>query len=292
MKKIVLSCLITLLLVYGCSDSANDSFVYNGRLDTDLIRISSEVSGKIDSLTLKKGDAVRKDQALIRIDTERANVQLSRQNAQLKELEFNLKALQAQISQVKSKLDFARATLKKTQKMVEKGAATEQQRDELATNVDVLEAQLQAAKTNKGIISAKKEQIEAGIRLTQINIKKATLRSPVDGIIINKFRNQSELVSPGMVIAEVADLSNLEATIYVPLTDLDDLKLGRQVEVKIDGSDKVFAGKILWIASEAEFTPKTILTKETRETLVYAVKVSVENKNGELKIGMPVDVVL
>ncbi len=290
MKKIIILIVSAASIIAGCSSANNGKNIYNGRLDTDIIRLSAQTAGNIDSLKIEEGDPVFKGQLLVKINTDKAEAQMRRQNAQLDELNVNLLTLNAQIKQVKTQLNFAVKTLKKTEKMLIEGAATEQRRDELATQVSVYQAQLEALKSNYQIIASKKAQLAAAMELTEISINDAKIKSPINGIVINKFQYENELVSPGRVVLEVADLSSMEATIYVPLTDLSKIKIGQPVQILADGAEQPFEGKVKWIASESEFTPKTILTKETRTTLVYAVKIAVPNKEGILKIGMPVDV--
>ncbi len=184
---------------------------------------------------------------------------------------INKQKLYLQRKQILADLAFNRDLLAKTERLLVSGAATRQQRNELRTRVSVLNSQ----KAN-----------------LDLQMRDGTIKSPLNGIVLNKFINQGELAAPGSLVVEVADLSELEALIYVPLQKLPEIKLGQKVAINIDGVKSSFPGKVTWIASESEFTPKTILTKETRTTLVYAVKLSVPNKEGNLKIGMPIDVSL
>ncbi len=290
MKNILLSFAVLGISLFSACDSDNERIMYNGRLDNELIRIAAKSAGNIDSLQIEEGESVKKGQKLVVIDTDKAQAQLRRQKAQMEELNVNLITLNAQINQVKAQMKLAKETLAKTEKMLTEGAATEQQRDELQTQVEVYKAQLQALESNHRLIASKKAQIEAAMDLTRLNIADAKMSSPINGVVINKYFEADEFVTPGRVILEISDLSEMEATIYVPLTDLGNLKLNQQADVFIDSREAPFQGRIRWIASEAEFTPKTILTKETRTTLVYAVRLAVENEEDMLKIGMPVDV--
>ncbi|NOX88205.1 MAG: HlyD family efflux transporter periplasmic adaptor subunit [Calditrichaeota bacterium] len=289
---IIISGFALALSFVSCKNGKDSSFAYNGRLDADVLRLSAKVPGTVDSLTVDEGDAVRKGDLLVKINTDRVELQLQQQQAQLSEIETNLQALKAKIRQVKSQLEFNRQTLAKTEKMLQQGAATEQQRDQLATQVKVLQAQLDEIMTNKKLIASKSEQLQAAIKITRLTLRDARVISPINGIVINRFVDRFELAAPGTVLLELADLSSLEATIYVPLTKLNKIKIGEKAQIKVDGTDKTFAAKVKWISSVAEFTPKTILTEETRTTLVYAVKLDVANPDGALKIGMPVEVVL
>ncbi len=288
-KNIVLWTALSFILA-ACSNEKGSGLMYDGRLDTDIIQVSAKIAGTIDSLLVEEGDVVRKNQLLAKIETDRIEAQLKLEDAQLSELQASTQALQAQAEQVKAQLRLAEKTLAKTQKMLKEGAATVQKRDELSTQVEVLRAKMQAIRAQQATLTARKKQLQAKRELTRLNLRDARLLSPIDGLVINKFKNLKEVVQPGVTVLDVADLSTMEAVIYVPLVELDKVKIGQKAALHIDASDRTFEGRVKWIASEAEFTPKTILTRETRETLVYAVKLTVPNPEGILKIGMPVEV--
>lgn len=281
---------IFILLFLSCNNGNEKRIIYNGRVEANIISLSAQVGGILDIVRVDEGDAVRKDQLLFKINTDKVETQLKRQKAQIAELKANMAANDAQIKQVNSQLKLARQTLDKTKKLVNEGAATQQQQDELESKVEVLHAQKESLLTNRNMLKAKNEQLAAAIELTQISINDAEIVSPIDGIVLNRFLDQSELASPGRTLVELADLTSMEVTIYVSLSDLNKVKIGEEVDINVDGLENNLSGTVRWIASEAEFTPKTILTKETRTTLVYAVKIAVDNPDGVLKIGMPVDV--
>ena len=282
---------ILILFIISCDSGNENAIMYNGRVEAEIISLSAQVGGTLDLVAVEEGDAVKKDQLLLKINTDKAEVQLKSQQAQVSELQANLAANAAHIKQINAQFKLAQQTLDKTKKLVSEGAATEQQQDELISKVDVLQAQKEALLINKKMLFAKEQQLAAAMELTRISINDAGILSPIDGIVLNRFLDMGELVTPGRVLVELADLSNMEITIYVASKELSKVKIADEVDIKVDGLDDMLKGTVRWIASESEFTPKTILTEETRTTLVYAVKIAVENPDGVLKIGMPVDVI-
>ncbi|HID39810.1 MAG TPA: HlyD family efflux transporter periplasmic adaptor subunit, partial [Calditrichaeota bacterium] len=291
MRKILFLGMAVFLVLAGCSDNDERGLVYDGRLDADIIQVSAKIAGTIDSLLVEEGDAVQKNQLLAQIETDRIEAQLKIEDAQLGELQANLQAMEAQIRQIRAQLSLAEKMLSKTQNMLKEGAATDQKRDELSTQVDVLQAKLQAIRAQQATLAAKRKQLQAKKELTLLNLRDTRLLSPINGVVVNTFKNAKEVVQPGITVLDVADLSTMEAVIYVPLVELDKVKFGQKATLHIDAGNRTFEGQVKWISSQAEFTPKTILTRETRESLVYAVKLTVPNPEGILKIGMPVEVV-
>jgi HlyD family secretion protein len=133
-------------------------------------------------------------------------------------------------------------------------------------------------------------------RAEQINdqIKRANITNPINGTIITKYAQAGEITSPGKALYKIADLKTITLRAYISGSQLSEIKLGQDVQVRVDkGEDdyKEFTGTITWISDKAEFTPKTIQTKDERANLVYAIKVKVKN-DGYLKIGMYGEVIL
>ncbi len=281
---------LSFIAMFSCGKNNESIRTYDGRLDANITRISAQIGGTVDSLFKDEGDAVQKGQLLLVINQDRILAQLRQQQAGLKELTAGRSVAEARIMEVKAQLDLIRKTWQKTVRMVDQGAATEQSRDELQTKVQVLKSQLEAAKMNLQVLESKKVQLLAAIDQLNLSLQDTRVISPLNGVVINRFIEAGELAAPGLPLFELADLSVLQATVYLPIADLKRIKLGQKAEIHLDGLQKSFPGRIKWISSEAEFTPKTILTKETRTSLVYAVKINVSNPDHILKIGMPVQV--
>ena len=294
MIKITRYILLFAVVLYttACERTDKNRFVYNGRSETDIISLSSQVSGIVENVFFEEGGFVKKGNVLFTVNTDKMESVLKGQQAQKLEIDANLKANRANIKQVDSELKFAMETLEKTKRLVAQGAATRQRQEELQTKVNVLKAKKEMLITNRNQMDAKKKQLSASMEQTKISIRDASIESPIDGVILNQLVNEGELVLSGRRMAEIADLNKMEIIVYVSLADLPEIKIGNHADVRIDGRDSLLQGRIKWIASESEFTPKTILTRETRTSLVYAVKIAVDNKDGILKIGMPVDVII
>ncbi|HHJ52199.1 MAG TPA: HlyD family efflux transporter periplasmic adaptor subunit [Caldithrix abyssi] len=287
--KAVLPLMIVFAFV-ACDFNGRQKAGYDGRLDVTKIRLSAKTGGTVDSLFAAEGDRVQAGQLLAVLESDRLRLQLQSKMSQQEELKHNLDALKAQLEEAEARLNLAQTTLAKTTALLAKGAATDQKKDELETQVKSLRAKKKIIRAQMQSLQAKQKQLAAAIELAKLALKDARIYAPQNGVVVNRFVNEHELAAPGTALFELADLSQMEATVYVPLVDLDEVRVGQQAELTIDGSDQVFKGKVKWISSEAEFTPKTILTKETRTTLVYAVKIDVPNPEGKLKIGMPVQV--
>jgi len=171
-------------------------------------------------------------------------------------------------------------------------AATQQQVEELEGKIQVIESQVLAARISKNAINSELQAMDAQIALAREQWDKCIVTNPVKGTVLEKYAEPHELVMPGKALYKIADLSEMELKVFVSGSQLPHISLGQKVKVFIDEDEKsnrMMEGTISWISSRAEFTPKTIQTKEERVNQVYAVKITVPN-DGSIKIGMPGEV--
>lgn len=264
---------------------------YQGQLESEIIKLSSKAAGEIVSLPAQEGQTLSKNSLIAVLDNRYGQTRIAQNQIQQDALLYQLDAAQSQANQIAVELKLQKDLLQKTSKLYLEGATTEQNNNDLSAKVKVLEYKLQEAKAKQQQLQKEKENLGANLRILNFQEQDTRILSPVQGTILKLYYHQGESVPAGAIVAEVADLSSMEARFYVPIKDLAKIKIGAEISVYLDGTTRR-KGRISWVASEAEFTPKTIYTKETRTTLVYAVKVSIPNQDGSLKIGMPVDISL
>jgi HlyD family secretion protein len=198
--------------------------------------------------------------------------------------------------------DQAKLDLGRLEKLYQSGSITKKQYDDAASKYDLMNAQLSAAKENYAKMrkfsrpedikqaAAKLDQSKAGADLIKKSINDSYVVSPIDGVLVEKYFEAGETVSPMSSLVKVSDLSKLELYIYVTEIELGKIKLGQKAEVTVDAfKDRKFSGIVTYISPEAEFTPKNIQTKDERTKLVFAVKIEIPNPAFDLKSGMPAD---
>jgi HlyD family secretion protein len=172
--------------------------------------------------------------------------------------------------------------------MVKGGAATTKQLDDVEGQMKILSAQIAATESQKIPVRTERETLEIQILQVQDQLERCSMKSPVEGVLLSKFKEEGEMIAPGQALLKMADMRELILRAYVSGEQLSRLKTGQEVRVSYDGAAGVaqVPGTVRWISSQAEFTPKIIQTREERVNLVYAIKVAVAN-DGSLKIGMP-----
>ena len=284
----------------------------SGQFEAVEVVVSSELAGKIIAFNVEEGELLPKDSAVGLVDAEGISLQKEQVEASIQSLNEKtldvspqVRLLEEQLAVQQSKLDNLLHEKQRIENLVKADAATKKQLDDITSQVDIARREMNVtsqqiavqrnnvSSQNRGILS---EGAPLQKRVAQLDdqLKRATIINPVEGTVLTKYAEMGEITSAGKALYKIADLSTLNLRAYITGTQLPQIKLNQPVKVLIDqGADKYkeYAGTIIWISDKAEFTPKTIQTKEERANLVYAIKVKVKN-DGYLKIGMDGEVVL
>ncbi|MGM0933523.1 MAG: HlyD family secretion protein [Bacteroidota bacterium] len=290
MKRI--SIIITQVLLFGglvsCSDDEKaDGY---GNFEATEITVSAEANGKIEYLNLEEGDPLEKGELVGIIDTLQLHYSKQQLIASKGTVSSKSRNVLSQIGVLEEQLKTARNEKERISRMYEEEAATKRQLDDVEGKVSVLQQQIRSVRTQNAPILNELETLDVQIAKIEDQIEKSKIINPVKGTVLSKYAEPGEITSFGRPIYKIADLDEMTLRVFISETQLSELKIGEEVNVKIDAADgmKTFPGKVSWISSSAEFTPKIIQTKEERVNLVYAVKVIVKN-DGSLKIGMPAE---
>ena len=296
---------IASLLIAGCNRGENE-FDASGTFEADETIVSSEMPGKILSFNVEEGMHLSKDSIVGTVDATNIDLQQQQVEASIKALNEKtanvnpqVELLQNQLAVQQSQLDNLLHERTRIENLIKADAATTKQLDDINAQIDVVKKNMTVtqqqinvkkndiATQNRSILS-EAEPLRKRVAQLQDQAQRANIVNPVTGTVITKYAEAGEVTSSGKALYKIADLSELNLRAYVTGVQLPTIKLGQQVKVMIDKGEKKYteySGTIIWISDKAEFTPKTIQTKEERANLVYAIKVKVKN-DGYLKIGM------
>ena len=290
MKKLQIIAL-SLLIIGACKNGEKKSDAF-GNFEAVETIVSSETAGKLLSMEVKQGDQLEPGKLIAQIDTTEIILKKLQTEAQLVASETKKQNVTAQINVLKEQKKNVQTTQQRIAKMFADQAATQQQMDDINGQLNVLDKQVSVTNTQFQLIASEMEVVKRQLDLLNEQLTKCQIKSPNKGTVLETYLETGELATPGKPVLKMADLSNLELKVYVSGAQLSHVKLGNEVKILIDSGAKEmqsFSGKISWISSESEFTPKIIQTKEERVKLMYAVKIVVPN-DGSLKIGMPGEV--
>ncbi len=277
----------TSLISCGNSNKKADGY---GNFEATEITISAENNGKLMQFDVNEGDMIQKDKFIGYIDT--IPLALKREQLQVSKVIISSKSkgVLSQISVLNAKLKTANINKTRIENLIRDNAGTQKQLDDINGEIDVIKQQIRSVEIQNAPVVNELKSIDIQIQQIEDQIVKSKIVNPVNGTVLSKYAEPNEITAFGKPLYKIADLSLMLLRVYVSETQLVNLKIGQEVTVKTDDAEamRFFVGTISWIASEAEFTPKIIQTKEERVALVYAMKVDVKN-DGSIKIGMPAE---
>jgi HlyD family secretion protein len=278
------------VLMLACSKSDKpDAY---GNFEAEEVTVSSQATGELRSFTPVEGTHLEKGVVIGSVDTVQLSLELAQLNAQKQSTGARVVAADEQVRVLEVQVGIAKRAYDRLLRLAEEKAATAQQVDQAERDYKTLLAQIEAAKSQRNSVASEVGATDARMAQIRDRMVRSRITNPVAGTVLSTFSKQGEVVQAGQPLYKIASLDSLTLRAYVTEGQLTSLRLGQQVQVRVDkgdGSLMTMNGIVAWIASKAEFTPTPIQTRDERADLVYAVKVRVANKDGALKIGMPAD---
>ncbi|HEX5025897.1 MAG TPA: HlyD family efflux transporter periplasmic adaptor subunit [Agriterribacter sp.] len=293
------------LILFSCAEKENP-YDASGTFEAVETIVPAEANGIIKELHIEEGQLLEAGQIIGYIDTVQLYLKKKQLEAQIKatgkrmpDIPTQTSAYQQQTAATQVKLDYLLQEQQRIQKLVNADAATPKQLDDINAQVAEVQKQLDVIQKQKAAnVSALQTQTSAlqgevlplGVQVAQIDdqLQKSRIINPVNGTVLVKYAEENEMAAIGKPLYKIAGLKTILLRAYVTAAQFDQLKLGQKVKVMVDdGTEKYkeYEGVVEWINNKAEFTPKTIQTKDERANLVYAIKVKVQN-DGFIKIGM------
>ncbi len=303
-----------LLSFFIACDTNRDKglIVASGHVEADTVRVSTKVGGILQWFPVEEGIRASEGQELAHIDTTDIELALKTIQADRDQVDADLRLrvagsrqediaeAEAQVARADADLTGAQKDLARMQGLLDAGSGTTKARDDAETRRDVAASMLDAAREryHKLRAGSRQEEIDAALarvasadaRIAQLKqqLRDAVIKAPASGILTEKLVQQGELLQAGATLVVVTDIDHAWLTIYIGETDLGRIRIGQEADVTTDDG-QARKGKITFISTEAEFTPKNVQTRDERVKLVYRVKVGLDNGDGLFKPGMPAE---
>lgn len=283
--------LLIIVLGFACSSEENP-YDASGVFETTEVMVSSELNGKILSLSINEGQELSKGDPVGQLDT----VQLYLKKLQLEASKAAILSgrpdVQSQIEATESEIRKWEQEKSRIEKLLAGDVATQKQLDDVNAQLDILASKLKAQKSNLNTsvdaLETQSQTIDVQIQQVNDQLSRSVISSPISGTVLSKYVEQGEIAGMGKPLFKVGDVDNMVLRAYVTSDQLSAIRLNQKLKVMAEfGKEEIreYDGEVSWISSESEFTPKTIQTQDERANLVYAIKVKVKN-DGFLKIGM------
>lgn len=303
-RIIIYVSILASFIVMGCNNKHEADA--SGTFEVDEVVVSSEVTGQIKALNISEGSVLQKDSVVGYIDSVPLQLQKDEVIATINALQQktinagpSIKLLKDQIAVQKVQLADALYEKARIERLIKADAATTKQLDDQNTQINVLQKQIavneqqikvqeSATGSQNSSVMSQSKPLQKSVAQIEDQLKRTNITNPISGTVLTKYAMAGEFTTPGKALYKIGDLSVITLRAYITGTQLAQLKLGQQVKVLVDSTAtqyREYPGEITWISDKAEFTPKTIQTKDERANLVYAIKIHVKN-DGLLKIGM------
>lgn len=281
----------TLLALSACGNG-NSDYDASGTFEATEVIVSAEANGKIMQFDLEEGQLLEANKEIGYIDTVQLYLKKIQLAANVKSVQSRQSDVPKQIAATKEQIAKAEKERKRNENLLKSNASTQKQLDDIDSQIIVLQKQLAAQistlQNSNNSVTEESSAIEIQVAQIEDQLQKSHISSPINGTVLSKYAELGELANQGKPLFKVADINNMFLRAYIIADQLTQMKLGQDVKIYADfGKDgkREYPGKIVWISDKAEFTPKTIQTRDERANLVYAVKIAVKN-DGYLKIGM------
>lgn len=275
----------------SCTTSQKE-FDATGSFEAIETVISAESAGKILRFDVQEGQKLEENQKIGYIDTLQLHLKKRQLEAQVLAVLSRKPNVSVQLATLQEQLKTAEKEEVRVANLVKADAATSKQWDDIKAQIEVIKRQITAQKSSLEITttSLKNETEPLQIQIEQLDdqIKKSVIKNPISGTVLTKYAEPNEMTAPGKPLYKIADVSTLVLRVFVTNNQLAQIKLNQTCTVRTDdgkGGFRTTKGELFWISEKAEFTPKTIQTKDERANRVYAVKIRVAN-DGFLKLGM------
>lgn len=280
-------------VVMGACSSSADEVDATGVFEATEVLVSAEANGKILSMDLQEGDRLKSGAVLGYVDTVQLVLKRDQLLASMDAVGHKKMDVAKQVAATRRQIEQAEREYARSRDLLHDRAGTQKQVDDAEAQLAVLRRQLDAqlSTMTQANLGVRDEQRSLELQVQQLDdqLLKCRITSPIGGTVLTKYAEPGEVTAAGRPLFKVADLDHIYLRAYVEAPQLTEIRLGQKVTVYADRgeSDRTpYEGRITWISGEAEFTPKTIQTRDERSNLVYAVKIAVNNPDGKIKLGM------
>ncbi len=264
-----------------------------GNFEAVEVVVASQMAGPVTRFTVTEGSRVERGAITAIVDTTSYVLDRQQLTAQRTAVAARRAELAEQLKVLDVQREIAERTLQRTQRLIAQQAATAQQLDQAEREHRTLLAQIEAVRATQRNIGLESDAVEARVTQARDRISRATVVNPLGGTVLATYTREGEFVGAGQPLYKVASLDTLDLRAWISGAQLAAVRIGQVVNVHVDATaDSLLTlpGTVTWIASQGEFTPTPVQTRDERTDLVYAIKIRVPNRGGVLKIGMPGDV--
>jgi HlyD family secretion protein len=291
MSKKILIVSICLMVLTACSRGTEELILAAGVVDGEVVTVKAAVSGKVEILNAMEGSDVERESILAAVDADKIENQIRGLEIQEQGIAVSRKKLERKVQFLNANLKYWKEQVESYERLEKKESIAGDQLEQARLKLDEVEASLFDTQQSLRELSVQSGNIQNQKEYLNLLLEDHVITSPVSGVLLEKFVSQGETVFPGTPVADILDWSSLYVETFLEETELSRLELGQSVDILVDGLEsRIFSGTIVYFGQKAEFSPKYIISEKERQSLLYRVKVKLEQDLKVFKLGMPVTV--
>ena len=292
MKKII-GITVSIAFFSFCSNVKDVEIKAPGIVDGNILSIKSMVSGQVEKIEIEEGDRVEKYDLLIKINSDKTKNKLKELSIAAKEIEINTLKLEKRLKLFHSNVAYLKNQVQRFKRLKKRNSIS-------GEKLESMELKLMEAETSRyeilksldtlGIQTQKNENRKEYLQLI---MKDHRVKSPVKGIVLEKFISEGENIFPNSPLVDILDSASLYVEIFIEEQEMACLRLGQRARIIVDGlEEKELTGVVSYFGKKAEFSPKYVISEKERKSLLYEVKIAIDRENDLFKIGMTVTIIL
>lgn len=291
MRKYQIIILLGIIFMPFCSPPNQTGISAAGVVEGDIITIKALVTGKVTAIYLAEGTEVKQGDVLVEVDREKLLNQREGLDISQKEIKIRRNTLSRKIDWLETNLSYWKEQVQRFERLRQKESISGDELEKARLKLKEVETSLYEAKQTLSATSVQLENIKNQQQRLDLLLEDYTINSPLTGLVLEKFLHRGESVFPGSPVADILDRESLFIETFLEEPEMSRLQIGQKVEISNDGfKDRVFSGEIYSFGQKAEFSPRYILSEKERRSLLYQVKIRIEEGRQFFKIGMPVTI--
>lgn len=288
------SLLAAVALLYGCGERLPDDFLGSAVVDVRTYEVGTTVQGQIANVYKDEGQPVTRGETIAIIDTVPLRLSLDELQASYAELNKQIGARRAEVEAAKSEVRGLKREVDRIRNLVEKGSAPAQQLDKLETSYESAQFKLKGAESALASVATRRRSLQAKEAQLREQLRRCYVQAPTGGLVLTRYRSEGEIAGPAAPLFQIGSYDTVWADFFVPQPVLGALSVGSTVRIRVDRPESqgplLVPASVIWVSSDAEFSPKNIQTREARNELVFRVRARAANPEGVLKRGLPVEI--
>lgn len=284
--------LVSVLLISNCAEKSDGELRAAGVVNGEIVTVKALTLGRLTSLDFQEGDRVEKEYVLARIDSDKIANKIESLETGVREIHINRLKLRSRLDYLKSTEIYWTDQVARLERLRKTESVSGDELEKARLKLKEVQSSLNDLRHSLESLSAQLDGIAVQRKGLELQMEDTFITSPISGIVLERYVSLGETVMPGTSVADILDPDSLYIEVFLEERELSSLEIGQTVMIQADGLDRNFHGTVYYFNRKSEFSPKYIVSEKERRSLLYGMRIRMEEGHGALKVGMPVTVII